>query len=235
MEIITHNLQKKYNVKTVLDLLKLSINSGEVFGIIGNNGAGKTTFLKLLLDLIKADAGYITSAGTDVAKNDQWKEYTGSYLDGNFVIDYLTPEEFFIFVGTVYNMRKEVVFEKLKAFAKFFNDEILDKKKYIRQLSEGNKQKVGIAAAMLIDPKVLILDEPYAHLDPRSQMILKELIIQHSKKIKSTILISSHNLEFVTNICDRIVLLEKGVIIKDKLVHEDLLVEFESYFKVSIR
>jgi ABC-2 type transport system ATP-binding protein len=132
-------------------------------------------------------------------------------------------------------MRKEVVFEKLKAFAKFFNDEILDKKKYIRQLSEGNKQKVGIAAAMLIDPKVLILDEPYAHLDPRSQMILKELIIQHSKKIKSTILISSHNLEFVTNICDRIVLLEKGVIIKDKLVHEDLLVEFESYFKVSIR
>jgi ABC-2 type transport system ATP-binding protein len=235
MEIITHNLQKKYNGKTVLDLLKLSINSGEVFGIIGNNGAGKTTFLKLLLDLIKADAGYITSAGTDVAKNDQWKEYTGSYLDGNFVIDYLTPEEFFIFVGTVYNMRKEVVFEKLKAFAKFFNDEILDKKKYIRQLSEGNKQKVGIAAAMLIDPKVLILDEPYAHLDPRSQMILKELIIQHSKKIKSTILISSHNLEFVTNICDRIVLLEKGVIIKDKLVHEDLLVEFESYFKVSIR
>jgi len=234
MKIQAKNLKKIYDQNTALNLDELAIESGEVFGLVGNNGAGKTTFLRLVLDLIEATDGFLLSNDLDVAKSKKWKEYTGSYLDESFIFDFLKPEEFFEFVGVTYNMSEQQVEEELKNFNKFFNDEILNKKKYIRELSKGNIQKVGIAAAMLPNPKVLVLDEPYSHLDPRSQIILKKMIKNLSDCHNSTILISSHNLTFVTDICERIVLIEKGKIIKDIKSNENSLKELEEYFSINI-
>lgn len=215
MVIEAKNIIKTYDSKIVLNIPQLKINSGEIFGLVGNNGAGKTTFLRLMLDLLKADEGNIFNNGIDVSKNEKWKTFTGSYLDRTFLIDYLKPEEFFTFVGLVYGMSDAQVSDKLAQFEGFFNEEILGTKKYIRKLSEGNIQKVGIAAALLPDPKVVILDEPFANLDPTSQNHLKRILEQHCEDKNVTIILSSHNLNHVVDICTHIVLLEKGKIIKE--------------------
>jgi ABC-2 type transport system ATP-binding protein len=186
--------------------------------------------------VLKAEEGNILNNGIDVSKNEKWKTFTGSYLDRNFLIDYLKPEEFFTFVGLVYGMSDALVSERLAQFKSFFNEEILGTKKYIRKLSEGNIQKVGIAAALLPDPKVVILDEPFANLDPTSQNHLKKILEQHCKDKKTTIILSSHNLNHVVDICTHIVLIEKGKIIKNVIdvqsqsanVMRDLSEYFES-------
>jgi len=236
MKIETKNLVKKYNDKVVLNLPQLVVESGELWGLVGNNGAGKTTFLRLILDLTQASEGQVFSNGTDVAKDESWKEYTGSYLDEGFVIDFLTPEEFFRFVGATYKMSDNEIRAILERLRPFFNGEILDQdKKYIREFSKGNIQKIGIAAAMLSQPKVLILDEPFANLDPTSQISLKRILKELNQEKKTTILISSHNLNHVTEICTQIALLEKGNIIREvrnTAQFGQLLAELESYFAV---
>ena len=238
MSIQTQNLIKKYAVKTVLDLPALSIEPGELFGLVGNNGAGKTTFFRLVLDLIQATEGHVLSKGNDVAKEVNWKSYTGSYLDESFIIDFLTPIEFFEFAGATYEMSREKVHEELEKYEAFFSDEILDKgkRKYIRNFSKGNIQKIGIAAAMLPQPEILILDEPFANLDPTSQIRLKRMLTRLNQGKKTTILVSSHNLSHVADISTRILLLEKGKIVRDVLNVQNstngVLKELEDYFSV---
>jgi len=222
------NLKKGYGQTLVLQIDELNIPAGQSFGLVGNNGAGKTTLFSLLLDLIKASEGYIQSNEINVAESEAWKNFTGSYLDEGFLIDFLTPEEYFYFVGRLHNMSKAEINEFLQQYATFFNDEILGKKKYIRDLSKGNQKKVGIIAALLGNPDIIILDEPFANLDPRSQIQLKNLINEIDKS--KTILISSHDLSHVTEVCDRIVVLEKGVLVKDIATTSDTLKELELYF-----
>ncbi len=231
MLIEIKNLKKIYNQKTVVDIPSLSINEGELIGLVGNNGAGKTTLFRLFLDLIRADEGVVLSKGNDVSKDDNWKSYTGSYLDEGFLIDYLTPEEYFQFIAEINNISQSTLVERIKPFKEIFNDEVLNKGKYIRDLSKGNKNKVGIAAAMLIQPELLILDEPFANLDPTTQIRLKKLISE-IKARDVTIIISSHDLNHVTEVCDRIILLEKGIVIKDSEKTEGTLKELENYFTV---
>ena len=231
MLIEIKNLKKIYNQKTVVDIPSLSINEGELIGLVGNNGAGKTTLFRLFLNLIRADDGVVLSKGNDVSKDDNWKSYTGSYLDEGFLIDYLTPEEYFQFIAEINNISQSTLVERIKPFKEIFNDEVLNKGKYIRDLSKGNKNKVGIAAAMLIKPELLILDEPFANLDPTTQIRLKKLISE-IKARDVTIIISSHDLNHVTEVCDRIILLEKGIVIKDSEKTEGTLKELENYFTV---
>ncbi|MBN9352062.1 MAG: ABC transporter ATP-binding protein [Chitinophagaceae bacterium] len=231
MLIEIKNLKKIYNQKTVVDIPSLSINEGELIGLVGNNGAGKTTLFRLFLNLIRADDGVVLSKGNDVSKDDNWKSYTGSYLDEGFLIDYLTPEEYFQFIAEINNISQSTLVERIKPFKEIFNDEVLNKGKYIRDLSKGNKNKVGIAAAMLIQPELLILDEPFANLDPTTQIRLKKLISE-IKARDVTIIISSHDLNHVTEVCDRIILLEKGIVIKDSEKTEGTLKELENYFTV---
>lgn len=240
MKIETKNLVKKYLNKSVVDLPGIVIESGELFGLVGNNGAGKTTFFRLILDLVQATEGQVFSNGKDVAKDENWKAYTGSYLDESFIIDFLTPEEFFQFVGTTYEMTKQQVHEVLTKFEGFFDDEVMGKgkRKYIREFSKGNIQKIGIAAAMLPQPKVLILDEPFANLDPTSQIRLKRMLCKLNQKKKTTILISSHNLAHVAEISTRILLFEKGKAIRDVLDVQSsgngVLQDLEAYFAVEV-
>ncbi len=215
MNIAIKNLVKRFGEKTAIDIPELNIREGELLGLVGNNGAGKTTLFRLILDLLKADEGYVMSNGVDVSKSEDWKSYTGSYIDNRFLIEYLTPEEFLYFVGDTYKMSKELITERLKDFNHFMNSEILGQNKYIRNFSAGNKQKIGIIAAMMVNPQVLILDEPFNFLDPSSQIEIKDLIYKMNKEYNTTVLISSHNLNYTTDICSRVVLLETGIVLRD--------------------
>ena len=226
------NLQKVYNGVTVLDIPALNISKGESFGLVGNNGAGKTTFFRLILDLIEATAGEVLIEGETVKRNDSWKSSTGSFLDEGFLIDFLTTEEYFTFVGKLHNKSEGDITLFLDSMKDFFNDEILGSKKLIRDFSKGNQKKIGIAAALIGDPKILILDEPFTALDPSSQIRLKRFLTDLQKRFNMTMLISNHDLNHVTEVCKRIVVLEKGKIVKDLNTNSDTLKELEAYFAV---
>lgn len=229
MIIEIKDITKVYGSRTVVNIPHAAIEEGETIGLVGNNGAGKTTLFRMILDLIRPSNGSIFSKGENVASGDHWKTYTGSYLDEGFLIDYLTPEEYFEFIASINGLTKQEAYLRLKTFEELFSGEIMNKGKYIRDLSKGNKNKVGIAAAMMIRPQVLVLDEPFANLDPTTQIRLKKIIKENKAKDLTT-LISSHDLTHVTEVCDRIILLEKGVIIKDIPTSADTLRELESYF-----
>ncbi|MFH1194874.1 MAG: ABC transporter ATP-binding protein [bacterium] len=230
--IETKDLVKKYSGNTVLNLPDFKICAGECFGLVGNNGAGKTTFFSLILDLIEATSGKVLSKGIEVRMSEHWKKFTGSYLDERFLIDFLTPEEYLEFVRKTYSISLEDYKMFLERFGEFFNGEILNKKKYIRDLSRGNQKKIGIAASMLSNPEVLILDEPFPHLDPTSVFRLKKMLNEYHQTRRTTILISSHDLNHVTEVCERIAILERGNIIHDLKTNDSTLQKLQSYFAV---
>ena len=209
------DLQKAYNGVTVLDIPGLTIARGESFGLVGNNGAGKTTFFRLILDLIEPTKGEVKIEGQTVMRNDAWKTITGSFLDEGFLIDFLTTEEYFSFVGKLHHKSEGDIALFLDGMKDFFNDEILGTKKLIRDYSKGNQKKIGIAAALIGDPKILILDEPFTALDPSSQIRLKRFLIDLQTRLNMTMLISSHDLNHVTEVCKRTVVLEKGKVVRD--------------------
>lgn len=227
-----NNLSKVYSGATVLDIQELSIGKGESFGLVGNNGAGKTTLFRLILDLIRPQTGFVLSKENDVSKSESWKYYTGSYLDRNFLIDFLTPEEYFEFNGRIHGLSPEDLKSFLSSMEDFFNDEVLGRKKFIRDLSKGNQQKIGVVAALMAEPEVIILDEPFNGLDPSSQIRLINMLNKLKKEKQTTMLISSHDLNHVTEVCNRIAILEKGIIVKDLKTSENTLKELQSYFSV---
>lgn len=229
------NLQKKFGEKIAVNIDNYTIEKGEMLGLVGNNGAGKTTLFRLILDLLQADQGEVTINDINVARSEDWKSITGAYIDDGFLIDYLTPEEYFYFIGKMYGLKKEEVDERLKPFERFMNNEVLGQKKFIRNYSMGNKQKIGIISAMLHYPQLLILDEPFNFLDPSSQAVIKHLLKKYSDEHQATVIISSHNLNHTVDICPRIALLEHGVIIRD--IHNEnnsAEKELEDYFNVRV-
>ena len=230
--IKSSELSKKYNGVTVLNISSLEIPKGQAFGLVGNNGAGKTTYFNLLLDLIKPSTGSVINNNIQVNKSEDWKPFTAAFIDESFLIGYLTPEEYFYFIGELRGMNKADIDTFLGQFAEIFNDEILGGKKYLRDLSKGNQKKAGIVAALIGNPEVIVLDEPFANLDPTTQIRLKKILRDLTKNSKATILISSHDLGHVTEVCERIVVLEKGNIVKDIKTSEETLKELEAYFSV---
>jgi ABC-2 type transport system ATP-binding protein len=228
------NLKKIYNGVTVVDVPHLVISKGESVGLVGNNGAGKTTLFRMILDLIRPETGEVLSNGEVVAGHENWKNYTASYLDEGFLIDYLTPEEYLYFIGGLHQQSKATVDETLLKLSDFFNGEILKKGKYIRDLSKGNQCKVGVASCVLQNPQLLMLDEPFANIDPSTQFRLKNMLKELNKAQRITTIVSSHDLNHITDICDRILLMEKGVIIKDIATSSSTLKELEDYFGVGV-
>lgn len=228
------NLKKSYNGALVLDIQELNVKEGNSFGLVGNNGAGKTTLFRLVLDLIKADAGWVKSKEIDVKSTSDWKTYTGSFLDEGFLVDFLSTEEYFNFIAKINSVSKSDLNALIDQFSDFFGGEILNQKKYIRDFSKGNQKKIGIFAAIMSQPEVLVLDEPFANLDPSSQIRLKQLLKKLKEEKNVSLLISSHDLNHVTEVCERIVVLEKGKIISDIQTSEDTLKELESYFSAEV-
>jgi ABC-2 type transport system ATP-binding protein len=230
--IIIDNLKKSFGETVACDIPSFTINDGDILGLVGNNGAGKTTLFRMLLDLLKPDEGQITLDGINPAMSEEWKSHTGAFIDEGFLIDFLTPEEYFAFIGKITNMSQEAVETRLKDFERLAAGEIFGQKKLIRNLSAGNKQKVGIISALFNHPKLVILDEPFNFLDPSSQNVLKHELTAYRQQTGATILISSHNLTHTIDISTRIALLEKGQIIKD-LSNEggSAKMELENYFE----
>lgn len=230
-----NNLQKKFGAKTAVNIDNYIINQGDMLGLVGNNGAGKTTLFRLILDLLRADRGNVTINDIDVCKSEDWKNFTGAFIDDGFLIDYLTPEEYFHFIGKMYGLKKEEVDERIAPFERFMNGEVMGQKKFIRNFSAGNKQKIGIISAMLHHPQLLILDEPFNFLDPSSQSIIKQLLKKYNEEHGATVIISSHNLNHTVDVCPRIALLEHGVIIRDiQNENNSAEKELEAYFNVSV-
>jgi len=226
------NLTKTYNGTTVLKIDNLEIKKGESFGLVGNNGAGKTTFFSLLLDLIQPSTGYINNNDVQVNTSENWKPFTASFLDESFLIGYLTPEEYFYFIGDLRNQNKGDVDALLLKHEEFFNGDILNGKKYIRDFSKGNQKKIGIIATLIGNPEVVILDEPFANLDPTTQFRLKKIIKDLADDPNVTVLVSSHDLMHTVEVSDRIVALSKGEIVKDIQTSEETLRELEEFFAV---
>ena len=229
--IVISDLKKCFGETVACDIPSLHIRKGDVLGLVGNNGAGKTTLFRLMLDLLKPDSGTVTLDGINPSESEDWKESTAAYIDEGFLIDYLTPEEYFAFLGKVSGIPQTEVDERLKAYEHLANGEVFGQKKLIRNLSAGNKQKVGIIAALLRRPKLLILDEPFNFLDPTSQIVLKHTLTDYAHEQQATLVISSHNLQHTVDISTRIVLLEKGHVIRD-LDNADLAAkqELTDYF-----
>ena len=227
------NLQKQFGGKAAVDIQEFTINDGDILGLVGNNGAGKTTLFRMILDLLEPTIGYVTINDINPAYSEEWKHFVGAYIDDGFLIDFLTPEEYFNFVGKVSNLTKEEIASRLGKYDKFMAGEIMNQKKLIRDFSAGNKQKIGIIAALLTEPKIVILDEPFNFLDPSSQNILKHILKDYAEEQQATILVSSHNLQHTVEISTRIALLEHGVIMKD-LANENQSAEkeLESYFNI---
>lgn len=256
MKIQLTGLKKIFGEKTAVNIPSLEIDKGEVIGLVGNNGAGKTTLFRLLLDLQKADEGQVllgfdenetkqtvstepitpSQDSTNLtwiapSETETWKALTGAYIDSGFLIDFLTPEEYFDFIAKVNHLPTEQLQSFLNSMAQLMDGEILGQKKLIRDFSAGNQQKIGIIAAMIAHPQLLILDEPFNFLDPSSQNLLKKIILDYHKQTNATILVSSHNLQHTIEISTRVILLEKGKIIKD-LPNENQKAEadLEAYF-----
>ncbi len=228
--ISTTNLSKSYNGITVLKIDQLEIPKGQSFGLVGNNGAGKTTYFSLLLDLIKPTTGSIVSNEIVVSESEDWKPFTSAFIDESFLIGYLTPEEYFYFIGELRGQNKADVDALVSQFEDFFHGEILNQKKYLRDLSKGNQKKAGIVAALIGNPEVIVLDEPFANLDPTTQIRLKGIIKDLAQTRGVTVLVSSHDLMHVTDVCERIVVLEKGEVVKDLKTNEATLKELEAHF-----
>ena len=232
--ITIDKLKKNFGERVAVDIEHYEINQGDMLGLVGNNGAGKTTLFRLMLDLLKADDGKVIINDIDVSQSEDWKSITGAFIDDGFLIDYLTPEEYFYFIGKMYGLKKEEVDERLVPFERFMSGEVIGHKKLIRNYSAGNKQKIGIISAMLHYPQLLILDEPFNFLDPSSQSIIKHLLKKYNEEHQATVIISSHNLNHTVDVCPRIALLEHGVIIRD-IINEDNSAEkeLEDYFNVA--
>jgi len=228
--IVAQNLTKKYSSGTVLNIENLEIPKGQSFGLVGNNGAGKTTFFSLLLDLIQPTTGHIINNDVQVNTSEDWKPFTSAFIDETFLIGYLTAEEYFYFIGELRGQNKADVNALLSTFQDFFHGEILGQKKYLRDLSKGNQKKAGIVASFIGNPEVVILDEPFANLDPTTQIRLKGIIKDLAANNNVTVLVSSHDLIHVTEVCERIVVLNKGEIVKDIQTSAETLKELEVFF-----
>ena len=232
--ITISNIKKAFGKTVASDIPSFVVNDGDILGLVGNNGAGKTTLFRMILDLLKPDEGQVTVAGINPAESEEWKDWTGAYIDDTFLVDFLTPEEFFAFLGKINDIPQSEIDERLKAYERLASGEIFGQKKLIRNLSAGNKQKVGIMSALIMRPKLVILDEPFNFLDPSSQNILKHILTDYNHETGATILISSHNLSHTIDISTRIALLEKGQIIRDLPNTEgSARQELEDYFETA--
>ena len=225
------NLKKQFGENTAVDIDHFTINDGDMLGLVGNNGAGKTTLFRMMLDLLQPDAGTVEINGINPAQSEEWKTQTGAYIDEGFLIDYLTPEEYFSFIGKISGTPQKEIDSRLQQYEHLAGGEVFGQKKLIRNLSAGNKQKVGIISALIREPQIVILDEPFNFLDPTSQNVLKRTLKEYSERTHATILISSHNLQHTVDISNRIALLEKGVIIRDlSNTDSDVEKELTEYF-----
>ena len=226
------NLKKLFGETLACNIPELTINKGEIIGLVGNNGAGKTTLFRLILDLLEADDGSVELKGVKVNDSEEWKHFTSAFIDNGFLIDFLTPEEYFTFINRVSGIKDCNIDDIAQKFEHFTGGEVFGRKILIRNLSAGNKQKVGIISTLITSPEILILDEPFNFLDPTSQNLLKKMIESYNRETGATVIISSHNLTHTVDISTRILLMEHGELKRDIVnIDQESIKELNEYFQ----
>lgn len=212
MSITVQNLRKSYGSQLVLDNISFSIKSGEIVGFLGNNGAGKSTTMKIITGYISYDAGSVEVCGIDVEKNPIETHRRIGYLpEHNPIYPEMYVKEYLRFVAGLYKLGSE---------SKSRVDEMIEKtgltreyKKKIGMLSKGYRQRVGLAQALIPNPDVLILDEPTTGLDPNQIIDVRNLIREVGKE--KTVMLSTHIMQEVSAICDRVIIINSGKIVAD--------------------
>jgi ABC-2 type transport system ATP-binding protein len=208
------NVSKSYNRGKLraVDNLTLFVKPGEIFGFLGPNGAGKTTTLKMIVGLLRPDAGRIAVEGIDVLKDPLKAKQCMTYVpDYPAVYERLTGLEFLNFIGDVYGVPREARIARIDKWLDVFElASVINNP--IQSYSHGMKQKIALTAALLPAPRVMILDEPLVGLDPRAAYQLKDLFREHCREGK-TLLFSTHIMEVAEKLCDRIGIIHKGRLI----------------------
>lgn len=212
MSILVKKLRKSYGHQLVLNDISFSIPSGQIVGFLGNNGAGKSTTMKIITGYVKPDAGTVEVCGIDIEKEPLESLRKIGYLpEHNPIYLEMYVKEYLRFVAGLY---------KLGAGANARVDEMIEKtgltreyKKKIAMLSKGYRQRVGLAQALIPNPEVLILDEPTTGLDPNQILEVRDLIKEVGKE--KTIMLSTHIMQEVSAICDRVIIINKGQIVAD--------------------
>ncbi|WP_462254043.1 ABC transporter ATP-binding protein [Ekhidna sp.] len=222
------NLSKSFNGIQALNIDDLEIHPGECIGVVGNNGAGKTTFFKSILDLLKPDSGFVSVEDVHVNISADWQNHLNAFIDESFLIEFLKPKEYLTFILKMKNSQFNVE-ELLANNSEFSNQDIDENKKYIRDLSTGTKVRIGVLSLLAGDPKYMIMDEPFAHLDPTSQAKLRKLI-RSQKDHGRCVIVSSHNLQNIAESCDRVILIEAGQVKYDVEVNDENMKKLGSYF-----
>lgn len=226
MSVELFNIRKSYGSQVVLPSLSMSIGSGEIVGFLGPNGAGKSTTMKIITGFVTPDSGSVSVQGVDVqSKPIEAKAHIGYLPEHNPLYTDMYVREYLDFVAGVYNVpskraRVDEVIELTGLTGEY--------KKRINSLSKGYRQRVGLAAAIIHNPDVLILDEPTTGLDPNQIIEIRELIRNFGKE--RTVLFSTHIMQEVEAVCDRFIILNKGVIVEDKRVADIEKGSLESIF-----
>ena len=227
--VVATSLTKRYGSTEALQIDHLTVEPGEAVGLVGNNGAGKTTLLRLILDLIRPTTGGVSIDRTVVAESEAWKSHVGAYLDASFLIDYLKPHEYFRLIGGAYGLTTDETAHRAAAFEAFLGPTVVESDVLLRDLSLGNAGKVGIVGALLPQPNLIVLDEPFANLDPGARIQLQDLL-RHERARGATVLVSSHDLDHVVDVCSRVLVLSSGRVVRDMLSTSDTLSELRSFF-----
>lgn len=214
MSIEVSSVSKLYGTQKALDAISFSIAKGSVVGFLGPNGAGKSTMMKILTGFINPSEGVVSVNGIDVLKNPIEAQKNIGYLpEHNPLYLEMFVKEYLQFQAAIYKVDKAIISSVIEKVGL-----TLEAHKKIRQLSKGYQQRVGLAAALLHNPKVLILDEPTTGLDPNQLVEIRALIKELGKD--KTVLFSTHILQEVEAVCDRVIIVKKGKIVVDKLLKD---------------
>ena len=213
MDIIVENITKKYGVQKAVDNVSFNVKTGEVLGFLGPNGAGKTTTMKAITCFLMPNSGDIKVGGVSIKENpDEIKKNIGYLPENNPLYNDMAVVDYLSFVANLHQIPKNRIKEKILEMVNLCGLEG-EKHKRIAELSKGYKQRVGLAQALIHDPKVLVLDEPTSGLDPNQIMEIRDLIRKIGRE--KTVILSSHILAEVEATCDRILIINKGVIVAD--------------------
>jgi ABC-2 type transport system ATP-binding protein len=202
-------LKKSFHGRSVLDGISFSIEQGEVFGFLGPNGAGKTTTMRLLLGLLRPDSGKASVLGYSLSDHDAIRHKVGVLLENNGLYERLTAYENLDYFARLYRVpHREERISELLSFVGLSES----RNHMVGMLSTGMKRKLGVARAILHDPEILFFDEPSSGLDPEAQHMVRELILELSRRESITIFLNSHNLDEVSRVCSRVAILHRGKI-----------------------
>ena len=229
MSLEIQNISKRYNKQNALSNICFSLKKGDIVGFLGPNRAGKTTLMKIITSTLTQDQGSVIINGADTIKNQiETKAQIGYLAENNPLYNEMYVTEYLDFIASIYNLSDKK--QKITSIIKKTGLD-LEKSKKIEQLSKGYKQRVGLAASLIHNPDILILDEPTTGLDPNQLVEIRNLIKETGKN--KIVLLSTHIMQEISKICNKIIIISKGKIVDNRDIDEfkKLKINLEDHFQ----